>query len=194
MRQPHTYALYVFDLGGVLLDGINVCERIQGILGEEFGDHYHRYIDALMAGSMENETFWKLFREKTGKQVREDYLDSCFKPILNPETAQVIKHLRNQGSRVVYGSNTFASHFTIMQEMGVLDLFDGGYASHSLGIEKPRIGFYQAILHAEGVEGKDVFFCDDRMENIEGARSCGIDAVLFTDARSLGEYIGVQLD
>jgi HAD superfamily hydrolase (TIGR01509 family) len=50
---------------------------------------------------------------------------------------------------------------------------------------KPEARIYQHAILLAGVPAAQVFFTDDRLENVEGARAVGIDAVLFTSTEQL---------
>jgi len=49
----------------------------------------------------------------------------------------------------------------------------------------PRLEMFQAAVAAAGVSPGECFFVDDRQENVERARSCGIEAVQFRGAAAL---------
>ncbi len=59
------------------------------------------------------------------------------------------------------------------------------HASAAFGARKPDPQVYANALAHYGVEARDAFFTDDRIENIEGAASIGITAHLYRDAASL---------
>ena len=49
---------------------------------------------------------------------------------------------------------------------------------------KPDRAIYDAAIERAGVAAHEVFFTDDRLENVEGARAVGIDAVQFVDCET----------
>jgi HAD superfamily hydrolase (TIGR01509 family) len=50
---------------------------------------------------------------------------------------------------------------------------------------KPDRGIYDTAIERAGVAAHEVFFTDDRPENIAGALAAGIDAVAFTSCDKL---------
>lgn len=63
--------------------------------------------------------------------------------------------------------------------------FDGLHYSAELGFAKPASGFYRSIERRTGFKPEELFFIDDKAANVEGARSCGWAAALWTGTASL---------
>jgi FMN phosphatase YigB (HAD superfamily) len=57
--------------------------------------------------------------------------------------------------------------------------------SYEVGSMKPDRAIYEAAIRRAGVAAHEVFFTDDRLENVEGALAAGIDAVQFVNADQL---------
>lgn len=70
-------------------------------------------------------------------------------------------------------------------EMGFDRLFDGLFFSSDLGAAKPHRDFYAAIARRLGHAGANLLFFDDVASNVEGARSDGWRAELFTTVERL---------
>ena len=77
-----------------------------------------------------------------------------------------------------------------------LDTFDGVIISSEVGIMKPDARIYH--LAAESVEAApaEVLFIDDFIENVEGAKRIGMQAIHFTEPehvrRQLADLTGVM--
>ena len=56
---------------------------------------------------------------------------------------------------------------------------DGAFYSYQMGVAKPDPRFFRIILDALGCEPRATLFIDDVAENVETARTLGIEAVLF---------------
>lgn len=56
------------------------------------------------------------------------------------------------------------------------------YFSQDIGLRKPGKECYQHVIEDIGLEPEKMLFLDDRLDNIEGARSCGLKTVHVTDA------------
>lgn len=63
---------------------------------------------------------------------------------------------------------------------GFLDHFDQVTFSYQLGVVKPEPGIYRYALQGLGVAPEEALFLDDRSDNVEGARSLGLHAEVFT--------------
>jgi 2-haloacid dehalogenase len=60
-----------------------------------------------------------------------------------------------------------------------LSWFDGIVVSGREGFAKPDRRLYEILLQRYSLRPGDVFFTDDRPENIQAALDCGWDAVVF---------------
>jgi len=63
---------------------------------------------------------------------------------------------------------------------GFLDAFDQVTFSYELGCIKPEREIYEHAVHGLGIPAEETAFLDDRLENVEGARAAGLQAILFT--------------
>jgi putative hydrolase of the HAD superfamily len=73
------------------------------------------------------------------------------------------------------------------------DLFDGTVVSAEVGMRKPQQAIFQHTLTTFGLAPSETVFFDDHQPNVDGARSIGMEARLFTtpsrcehDLRTLG--------
>jgi putative hydrolase of the HAD superfamily len=69
----------------------------------------------------------------------------------------------------------WAQHFA-----GVLGHFAKIFTSSAIGLRKPEAAAFAFVVGEIGVPAGRVLFFDDALENIEGARSCGLQAVHVT--------------
>lgn len=70
-----------------------------------------------------------------------------------------------------------------------------GYAcSCYLRAIKPSREFYARALAHLGLRAGDCLFIDDRPENVAGARSCGIESVLYTEAPDTINRVSAALE
>ena len=77
-----------------------------------------------------------------------------------------------------------------MQAFELVPLFgDELHTSSFYGARKPDPTVFANMLTHYGVPAEQVFFADDLQVNVDGARSLGIDAHLFTDSASLSAAI-----
>ena len=62
-----------------------------------------------------------------------------------------------------------------------LSHFDDIITSGETGTLKPNEKAYRYVLDKYGLQPSDCLFVDDQIENVLGARACGIESILFTD-------------
>jgi FMN phosphatase YigB (HAD superfamily) len=82
----------------------------------------------------------------------------------------------------VYTLSNIACHHMLAIEKNWEGFFDGAsglFLSYQIGTRKPDPLIYRHALEQLGAQGKQCFFIDDRPENIEAAKSEGMDAHLF---------------
>ena len=98
----------------------------------------------------------------------------------------ILRSLRRQGVPVFalsnFGRETLAlaeTHYPILTE------FDRRFISGHLGVMKPDSRIYEIVEEESGLIGADLFFTDDRAENIEAAKARGWQAHLFTTPEAL---------
>ncbi len=86
-------------------------------------------------------------------------------------------------------SNTNAIHWNwIRKQYGhLLARFNRCLVSHECGVEKPDAEIYRIAMRHTGLPAEAHLFIDDLVENVEGARAVGMDAVVHTNATSLRE-------
>ena len=98
------------------------------------------------------------------------------------EMADLVRKLRLQGKRVYLLTNTNVFHWEYQEDKFKLyDLFGGEenvIASHEVGYRKPDSAIYRLAEQKFGLKPEDIIFIDDLLENVEGARGCGWNAIL----------------
>ena len=91
-----------------------------------------------------------------------------------------IKELKALGKQVLYLSNY--SEFAMDANRSVLDFLpymDGGIFSCYVKMAKPDHAIYRCLCEKYGLNPTECLFTDDMPENIQAARECGFQAVLF---------------
>jgi putative hydrolase of the HAD superfamily len=76
-------------------------------------------------------------------------------------------------------SNTNPPHIAYFSQAyaDVLSHFRELYLSSTIGLLKPDAATYDHVVEAIGVPASRIVFFDDLIENIDGARACGLKAV-----------------
>ena len=73
----------------------------------------------------------------------------------------------------------------LWEQLDFQSRFDGFHYAAALGCSKPAADFYRSIEARTGLRPEDLFFVDDRSENVDGARACGWSAALWTGSDGL---------
>lgn len=63
--------------------------------------------------------------------------------------------------------------------------FERMHYAADLGSKKPNDAFYLSIQSRTGFNPEEIFFIDDKVENVEAARACGWNAEVWTGGQSL---------
>ena len=99
--------------------------------------------------------------------------------------------------RLILLSNTNEIHYEfILQKYPILRHIEEHVLSFQVGSMKPENQIYQFAIGKAGVAAEEIFFTDDRNENVEAARLAGLQAVQFRSEEQLkGEMIrlGISL-
>lgn len=183
MKAPLAYDLYIFDMGNVVIKDITTLESIAAHYGfdlDQLRFDYDHYAFPMMDGTIDSALYWSHVEHQFGISVEGDPLADFFHPRWNDPVVAILEQLRKRGKRVVCGSNTYAPHWELLHKRNFFSVFDAVYASHELGFSKPAVPFFTAILEMERTDPSRTLFVDDYEENVEAARSLGMDAVLYS--------------
>lgn len=144
----------------------------------------HRY----ESGQITSEEFYEHFCRETGTRPDKTALMHAAGAIfeLNVPIVPVVAQLQSARHRTGVLSNTCECHWDYCAS-GRYAFLPGGFEqivlSYEVGSMKPEPDIYRAAIDAAGVAPDEIFFIDDRQENVDGALAAGIDAVLFTSVR-----------
>ena len=133
-----------------------------------------------MDGSITTEAFYRHLESYFGIKIEGEPFLEYFHPFLNHDVVDTIKRLREDGNRVVTGTNNCTPHWKYIKEKGWDNLFDACYPSQEIKLSKPYSSFYNYILEKENYCASDAVMIDDGKENIEGAKRVGMKAFLLT--------------
>lgn len=107
-------------------------------------------------------------------------------------TDKVIDNLKEQGYGVYYLSNWNSwtmEEFKTVARFDFLKKMNGGLFSYECGLMKPDKKIYETFLHQFGLDPSTCIFFDDKKENVEAAKQCGIEAVVFTGPEVLDDFL-----
>lgn len=151
-------------------------------------------------GQVEDRPFFEAFCGLT--QVSATYEQFCeiWNSIFLPPTLVPDDLLASLSRRftLLLLSNTNAIHFRFLEaHYSHLGHFHHRVLSHEAGAQKPARKIYDDALTAAGVAPHEAFFTDDLAENIDAARTLGLDAEVFEGVPRLLQHLearGVAVD
>ncbi|MEW6196395.1 MAG: HAD family phosphatase [Bacteroidota bacterium] len=189
------YSVIVFDLGNVILsfDYSKVINHFNGIkpgLGDKFSKLYTENYDfhrSFEKGNVTKEKFLSVMTEWLEHSVTADEFCRVFSSIftLSDHVQQLLPILKEKYTLCLL-SNTNEIH----EEYGYrhydfLNHFGKIFLSHKIGAIKPEKEIYKAVEAFTKKPSHEHFFIDDIAEYVEGAKSCGWDAVQFVNFEKL---------
>jgi FMN phosphatase YigB (HAD superfamily) len=208
MNQPHRPKAVVFDLGNVLLD-FDYLRTVQKIR-----DHCtllktksDRELLQLIGGSelfqkfehglINPDEFFAGVVQQTGYGGTLDEFGECFGDIFTeaPQMLAWNEELRAKGiPRYILSNTNDLSIRFIKKRFPFFNQFDGYVLSYKHRVMKPQTRIYELVEEMAGLRGNDLFYVDDRDENIHAAAARGWQAVLHVNsAQTLEIARGVGL-
>ena len=199
-----------FDLGKVLLDFSHeqMCRQMADVAGVSWESVHRAVFDDADCQAA-------LIRFETGHISTDEFFDHiCAATDTAPDRRQfaeaacdiftpiapmlaLVERLAAAGNRLAVLSNTNPVQWDFIADgrypllaLGRPDCaFERAILSYEIGAMKPDAAIYRAAAEQAGVAREEMFFTDDRLENIEGAAAVGIDAVHFAGCAGLVEQL-----
>lgn len=193
--------LFVFDIGNVLLPfehrqiarKLHHCSRIKDRKTEkEIFTYLFAYHDGIVnpyeRGQMSTDTFYRVIQERFALDMSLEEFKSVWNEIFEEDTEVVVavKQLKLMGYPLFVLSNTNELHFRyISDKYPVFELFDELILSYEVGAKKPEKKIYNEIFKKTDVAPEEILYIDDVEENVDMARSLGIQGIVFNEAQDL---------
>lgn len=190
-----------FDVGGVLLtNGWDHVSREAA--AEAFGydyetveDRHQQHAEAFECGRISLKEYLNnvIFTQPRDFTIEEytDFMETQSQP--HSENLELLKRLAKSGK---YQLATVNNESLALNEYRIktyqlyqsIPLF---FSSCYLGVMKPDCDIFQRVLWITRREGQQCLFVDDRAENIEAARSCGLQAAVVESPSELSNVLRV---
>lgn len=182
----------IFDLGGVILDiDENVVYKELEKMGIEISElaHSKEFVEILSkfdTGIYTAATFRKKTKQFIGQEkMTDEKFDSIWNAMLLDiprERIEAIEKVKKH-YKIFLMSNTNVIHYDLyVRDLQLRfgynefdELFNKSYFSFAEHLEKPDPRFFELILDHEGLLPEETLFIDDTAENIETAKSLGIN-------------------
>jgi len=92
-------------------------------------------------------------------------------------------------ARIALATNATSRLPSEMANANLDGLFDCVYNSSAMGVAKPSLQYFQAVLMSMGLSAKDVIFIDDSLDNVMAARKIGIESFHFESRSQIKESL-----
>jgi putative hydrolase of the HAD superfamily len=182
----------IFDFGGVLCfhpsdERFRPIAALFGLTSEEFIPQFWARRVEYDAGRLEAREYWRGVAQAAGREFNEGALPELIRletELWNNFDERVLGWaacLRSRGFRTGILSNLPRALGEQLRSLpGFLDSFDHVTFSYELRSVKPEPAIYRDAIAGLGLAAGEILFLDDRKENVEGARSVGLLAEVFS--------------
>ena len=123
-----------------------------------------------------------------------DAISAIFEP--NEDMLPILEQLKQQGVPMAVLSNTCEPHWQwiLRQNWPIMqDWFDHYVLSFEAQCMKPHAAIYEVSERRSGRMSQQLFFTDDRADNVAAAQARGWTAHQYTSVRRLAEELGTWL-
>jgi putative hydrolase of the HAD superfamily len=188
MMHAEPVEALLFDLGGVLVE--YDWERAFAHWGKRCGVPAARLrerfaVDAAFEryerGEASDAEYFAGLAAKLGVELGHDDLHAGWNCIFTGEVASTVALLRRIDPRMplYVFSNTNAAHQSTWARdyARALEPFRHVFTSHEIGRRKPERAAFERVAAAIGAAPGRILFFDDVIENVQGARAAGMQAV-----------------
>ena len=178
----------IFDLGGIFFEvnweevNKELVNKVNVPIFPKEG-RYEFYLDFALGKISSKEYFDKLLktvnssvkRENLKKAYKEAYINNTK---INENMLKLAKELHKRYNLICI-TNTNEFHKKINESRGLFKEFDNVFSSFELGKIKNTKNIFIEVLEKLNLNAEDCIFIDDKEENIEIARSVGVNSILF---------------
>ena len=194
----------LFDLGGILvhLGSVDCLWPDHGTNEPEQRPFSERWATSRAVYDYETgrisdlADFFQAARAEMGITVNEAVFDQAFMSIIGEpfaETRPMLAALQGH-YRLLLLSNTNEAHWRrCRDDLGLADYFDQLYLSFEMGVMKPDPAIFKQFLTSVGDNPQNIWYFDDRPDNVEAACRLGIrgqvsqgGTLLLEDLQRLG--------
>lgn len=186
----------IFDLGNVLinLDMPLTWNKFEILLGKNYkkrlaeNNSGNVFEDYEIGAISEDEFVINLQKSSDNSVFKSQILDAWNAMLLDiPELRFTFLEKLGSKYRLFLLSNTNYTHLMYVyryleNKHGIKDFdgrfFEKTYYSHFIAKRKPNVDIYNYVIQDAGINAHETVFIDDLVENIEGAKKAGWNAIL----------------
>ncbi|HTH56483.1 MAG TPA: HAD family phosphatase [Cyclobacteriaceae bacterium] len=198
----HKIKNLIFDLGGVIMDldftkTHQAFSRLSGIPAEELKGKIHtlEFFNLYEKGLISDEDFRNELRAFLNCSTSDENLDRAWNAMLvgiNKQRLDVLTQLKTNYHTFLL-SNTNHIHlravneivFSSSGERSLDSFFHKAYYSHLMKMRKPDQEIFLSVLKENDLVASETLFMDDIFENVQGAKSVGIQTIQITSTQQM---------
>jgi putative hydrolase of the HAD superfamily len=118
----------------------------------------------------------------------EEVLQGWRSLVVDPDMLGRVADLRATGIGCALATNQQNVRVAYMRTLNAyVDAFEAQFYSSELGLAKPDLAYFTAIVERLRIEPGEALFLDDREDNVAGAREAGLAAEVFAENAGLPE-------
>jgi FMN phosphatase YigB (HAD superfamily) len=180
--------IVVFDLGKVLVDfDYSIAARKVAARSTRHVENLHDFLGGspllvqLETGLITREQFFTEVQKITGFGGSLEEFGGYFADIFTPMPEMVELHAGLRKKKIptyIFSNTNDLAIGHIRHNFPFFGQFDGYILSYEIGAMKPRPKIYEALEEMSGRRGGDIFYIDDRLENVEAGAARGWQIVL----------------
>lgn len=181
------YSAILVDMGGVLLNhehALRETTKKLKIPYKRFKNEISEiYVRCETDGTTIDE-FWKYLLNRVDSTVQAHEYKKVYNTshTKNLELFNFLRKLKDRGIKLGLSTNNIKNHVNDLDKIfDFLKLFDLVFDSSEMKVRKPEREYFEKILKTIKVPKSSVFFIDDRLDYLKGAKSFGFEAFHFSD-------------
>ena len=208
MKQYNNISTLIFDLGGVIVD-LDLAKCIQNFkeLGLENIEQYlsnfgqKDFFMQFEKGQIGIPAFRNEIRKLAGTELSDVQIDKAWCSFLTQipvEKLHLLSELKKK-YRLLLLSNTNPLHIetAVAAEFSktgktMQDFFDKCYLSYEMGMVKPDVEIFEALLTDAQVKAEECLFLDDGKKNIDTAAALGIQTYWVKPNENLNFLLNID--
>jgi putative hydrolase of the HAD superfamily len=208
MKQYNNISTLIFDLGGVIVD-LDLAKCIQNFkeLGLENIEQYlsnfgqKDFFMQFEKGQIGIPAFRNEIRKLAGIELTDAQIDKAWCSFLTQipvEKLHLLSELKKK-YRLLLLSNTNPLHIetAVAAEFSktgktMQDFFDKCYLSYEMGMVKPDVEIFEALLTDAQVKAEECLFLDDGKKNIDTAAALGIQTYWVKPDENLNFLLNID--
>ncbi len=192
----------VFDLGGVVLQETDALDHLAERIGAPSRTTAAEFRSAYYATRLDydlhsdSERYWSQVAlacgapEPRAADIADlTTIDNAGWLRVDAVTMELIVALHRAGVALAVLSNAPAALGEMVRRQSWAGMFQHIVISGEIGMVKPDLAIYEALLKALDVPAPAVAFTDDRADNVAGAAAAGIRGIPFTGADALRQNL-----